>query len=555
MADFTPTPGIYGGIKRLVHKRLVHKRHLAALLAASLLSACSTSSGGQTGAYVMDEDAKQRVRERLSQSAQPYESASMLDMADKLAAEGSYEAAISLYRSAGGSDRQRLGLARALTLYGKPAAALTLTEGSQDPEMLTIRGNAALAMGDFQTSLQAFGEAVSLGGSNRARAGYGIALAVDGQIGRSLDVLEATTGDAAEANRALILIVSGQAESGTRILEDMIRRGSAGVRERQNLALGYLIMGRDADALAMASLDLDRQTAVETVGFYRQVQALDVPTRMRVLVLGVISPEWTRRDSGNLLVENTEEAADASLRMVEKPIEIAAAEPEPEPEPVEPEPEPEPEPEKEVLPANAPPPLEPEGWAVQIAAYRKIEELIAGWEILRAANMDILEFIPPRRSEVDFGDRLEKPDGFFYRLNAGPLETLAEARELCETLTERGTACWVRPPEVTEGKLPSGDEAKARNFPRGMAIDNPASEGLSGGLSADELAAEAPLKAAADSTADKPAEKPSDKPSEKPAGVKVTKPKAKDDSPKPADEGEGSDTGEGADDTDDSSDA
>ena len=94
------------------------------------------------------------------------------------------------------------------------------------------------------------------------------------------------------------------------------------------------------------------------------------------------------------------------------------------------------------------------GYALQIAAYRTMAHLERGVRILYDEAGDILKGLPPRYSEVDFGGRDTYPHGFFYRLNAGPLDSLEEANDKCAQLKDRGIACWVRPPEPAEGQLP-----------------------------------------------------------------------------------------------------
>ena len=104
---------------------------------------------------------------------------------------------------------------------------------------------------------------------------------------------------------------------------------------------------------------------------------------------------------------------------------------------------------------EVPPLLGPEGWALQIGAYRTIKNLMRGWSILYGQSGDLLKDIPPRRSEVVLENKGGGPGGFYYRLNAGPLKTFGQARDLCAALQARGTSCWIRPPEKTEGNLPS----------------------------------------------------------------------------------------------------
>ncbi len=124
------------------------------------------------------------------------------------------------------------------------------------------------------------------------------------------------------------------------------------------------------------------------------------------------------------------------------------------------EPTPEPVQQAQEDPGGVPALLGPEGWALQIAAYRTKEELRPGWEKLKAKYFDIIGHLAPRRSEIDFGDRETQPNGYYYRLNAGPLTSYEEARVACEKIQEMGTDCWVRPPEIAEGDLPESEQDK-----------------------------------------------------------------------------------------------
>ena len=110
-----------------------------------------------------------------------------------------------------------------------------------------------------------------------------------------------------------------------------------------------------------------------------------------------------------------------------------------------------------------PPLLNNEGYALQIAAYRKADQLVEGWNILHKRYADLIGTLSPRRSEVDFGKRNKDPKGFFYRLNAGPLTTFEEAKVLCDQIISRGGPCWVRSPEPAEGHLPK-EQPKPENF-------------------------------------------------------------------------------------------
>jgi len=178
----------------------------------------------------------------------------------------------------------------------------------------------------------------------------------------------------------------------------------------------------------------------DTLMFYESLKSLPLQNRMAALVTGTIDPEQNRQEAANLVVEDNDSKKMAASR-------LTAPQPVIEPEPVQVE---APVVDLDVLP----PMVEPTGWALQIGAYRDIPALMTGMKILYSKNDDIIGTIPPRRSEVKFPDNGTKgPRGFFYRLNAGPLQSRVAAQNLCKELKARGTDCWVRPPEKSEGKL------------------------------------------------------------------------------------------------------
>jgi len=110
---------------------------------------------------------------------------------------------------------------------------------------------------------------------------------------------------------------------------------------------------------------------------------------------------------------------------------------------------------------------------LQIAAYRKKSELMPGWRKLKKKYFSIIGKLQPRRSEIDLGKAKYKggPHGFYYRLNAGPLTSLKAAEVACRKIRKEGTDCWVRVPEVAEGKVAVKDSAKARKFRRKVYQD------------------------------------------------------------------------------------
>ncbi|MBO6504862.1 MAG: tetratricopeptide repeat protein [Kordiimonadaceae bacterium] len=419
---------------------------------ALTISACGYGTG----------TAPQVARAQSAVSTQ--QSGGLMQIADEMAAKGDHESAIPLYRHLATTTRSPLaitGLADSQMAMGNLESAFAMLEALVRDQSSPLPGvtfysygKAALALGDFDTALVGFTAAAELmTGDERPLSGKAVALAATGNTQEAISTLMGSEDPSSRSNLALVLAASGESERAIDLLVSLVSDGSAEARDRQNLAMAYLMNGREDKAYQIARIDLDAASVDDTFTFYRSLTSLSEAARMRALVTGTIDPEWTREETANLQLEDSVDRQLAATRFVSEPKLVAEA---PAPEVVE----------EKVAPANyiikeAPPLLEPEGWALQIGAYRTIDRLVKGWNILYERNLDILADIPPRRSEIDFGAREEGPSGFYYRLNAGPLKTLSKAREICTELRERGTRCWIRPPESTEGKLPGTDVAEA----------------------------------------------------------------------------------------------
>lgn len=401
---------------------------------------------------------------RASSAPAVERSGGLYGIASDMAAKGDHEGAIPLFRHLAATTRSPesiTGLANSQMAMGNLESAFQILQALVSDQSTPLPGStyysygkAALALGEFDTALVGFTAAADLMPADpRPRSGKAIALAATGNIAQALTTLHGANDLSSLSNKALVFAAAGSPETAVKILEPLVTSGAAEARDRQNLAMAYLLAGREDRAYQIARLDLDAASVDATFTFYRGLASLGHTDRMRALVTGTIDPAWSRRETANLTLEDTTDRSLAAARFVSEPKLMAEA---PAPEPVK----------EEVVPTNykpgdVPPLLEPEGWALQIGAYRTIERLMRGWEILYERNIDILADIPPRRSEIDFGERNGPPSGFYFRLNAGPLKTLAEAKALCDELKNRGTSCWIRPPETSEGKLPQTTIAEA----------------------------------------------------------------------------------------------
>jgi Flp pilus assembly protein TadD len=389
------------------------------------------------------------------------------DLAHHFLDQGNYAMAIPMFRQAirskGRSPSLLNGLAESLIAVGQYNEAIktykaSLNRDGSNASALLGLGNAYLAFGDLPLAESFYRSALVAGYSGTApHAGLAITLDANGRHDEAMSVmaegLNHHIGDVDLLNnKALSLVLHGEVTDAIEILEALVRKSGSSIEMRQNLALAYTFNGEHDKAIAMAAIDYDAELSAEAVSNFGLLKGLDPATRTRALLYGIINEREDREQAANLKVTGDEETKlETAKRLTEK-------EPEPKPEPVKkPIMLPKPKPKIEL-----PPMIEPEGWAVQIAAYRFAREVMPGWRKLHKKYNDIIGDLEPRRSEVDFGERDGKgPQGSFYRLNAGPLENFKLAFEVCQKLIAAGGECWIRPPEPAEGKLPAkGDDAE-----------------------------------------------------------------------------------------------
>lgn len=371
-------------------------------------------------------------------------------IANELSASGDHAAAIPIYRHLGASNGDPAALdALATSLiaqgaYDEATHALNLLVAREQATETTwySLGKVKLASGMFQEALAAFDHANTLEPNHpKTLSGRAIALAALGRTSEAIAAFDTNSDNLTLGNKAMIFAATGQADAAVALLEPLIQSGKSTARERQNLAMAYLLDGKEQRARQLAQLDLDAATINETFTFYRSLTSLGESHRMQALVTGSVNPEWNRKAQANLQIKESQTSTAAAKRITAPVVKKVAASLKTAPV-------------KDYVFKEIPPLIEPEGWALQIGAYRTLKNLMKGWTILYRTSGDLLQDIPPRRSEVDFGKKENGPKGFYYRLNAGPLKTFTEAKTLCEALKGRGTKCWIRPPEKTEGKLP-----------------------------------------------------------------------------------------------------
>lgn len=392
------------------------------------------------------------------------------DLAHHFLKQGNYAMAIPMFRQALRTKGLRPsllnGLGESLIAIGQYDEAIktykvSLNKDSSNAAALLGLGNSYLAFGDLPLAESYFRSSLVAGYPGTApHAGLAITLDANNRHEEAMNVMaEGLSHHLDDAdllnNKALSLALHNDAKAAIEILEALVRRKDSSIEMRQNLALAYTFNGNQTKALRMAAIDYDADLAAEAVSNFGMIMGLDPATRTRALLYGLVNEREDGEQAANLKVTGDEATKlETAKRLTEKP--------KPKPKPIM---LPKPKPKVEL-----PPMIEPEGWAVQIAAYRFAREVMPGWRMLHKKYNDIIGHLEPRRSEVDFGEREGKgPKGGFYRLNAGPLKNFKLAFAVCQELIAAGGECWIRPPEPAEGKLPSQDndadkaEAKPAN--------------------------------------------------------------------------------------------
>jgi tetratricopeptide (TPR) repeat protein len=404
---------------------------------------------------------------------------SLLHMADAMANEGAYTAAIPLYRRAyqkSGHSQALIGLGRALTASGEyleaikvfkaagadnsnalrgmanaytaldqPGDALplldkALTQNPADTDALSSKAVALDLLGRYDDAAALYEQGLKLDPEHAGlRHNYGLALALTGtDLPRALELLRAATAKA-----------------------------SGSPAERQTLALAYALAGNDTAASHLLSIDLGGAETTQKLAYFQLIKAMPTGQRFNAVIAANLHPKHDLTAPANRAFAPSDDIkAVTTTRVLQEtaPPAIAASAVEAKPEPATPEAK---------VPDNQSPPAEtsqpvtkhlklkahseassseltdnafPKDWSVQIAAYRHTNQADKGWKILSARYKDIIGTFKPDQYLVDFGDREKKPKGKFYRLVSGPMKSRAEAVAVCEKLQEKGAECIVRPP-------------------------------------------------------------------------------------------------------------
>jgi len=376
---------------------------------------------------------------RRAMKYHPFASAPLVGLGDSLRAVGQYQGAEQAYQSALSRNEKNLralrGLGKTYIALHRPAMAVPMLNDavSLNPRDVESISSLALALelqGNVGAAMAAYKDGLDIDPDNlKLLTNYGMSLALQSRYDQAIDMLKRAA-----------------------------QHKDAGASQRQNLAMAFALAGNEVMSSRLLAIDNGPELTNENLSYFRVLAGLTSEARFDTVVRQSTSPKTSLAKPANETYDDNSRTRNVTVaRLVEVPPEPMAVV--------------EPEEDKDV-----PPLLGPQGWALQIAAYRKKSELMPGWKKLKKKYFDIIGTLEPRRSEVDLGEAKYKggPHGFYYRLNAGPLTSLKEAQIACREIRTRGTDCWVRVPEVAEGTVPVDDAEKARKFRRKVYSDKTA---------------------------------------------------------------------------------
>jgi Flp pilus assembly protein TadD len=214
---------------------------------------------------------------------------SSMRLADSAAAQGDHETAATLYRQEFTANPDSidalLGLGRSYrnlgqTQRGEQALREALSRRGDDPDILLELGRTQLAAGRSDAALETLQRAQAAAPRDlRIITAHGIALDhlsrhAEAQVEYNKGLRIDPTDFALLSNLALSRGLSGAPEEGIQILRELVRDSEATARTRGNLALLYGISGREREARATLSVDLDEAQIDENIAYYRNLREM-----------------------------------------------------------------------------------------------------------------------------------------------------------------------------------------------------------------------------------------------------------------------------------------
>ncbi|RVT94253.1 SPOR domain-containing protein [Sphingomonas crocodyli] len=341
----------------------------------------------------------------------------------------------------------------------------------QDANYRALLGRAYLANGRFGSAETAFGDAQALDATmGRIAVIKALAELAQGKADAALATLDGLKADQADAEAGLALMLAGRREAGLDMIEAAARAPGADARARQNLALGYALLGRWDAASATAARDVPADQIPDRLRRWSQIAAAQDPAQQVAALLGVapvqdpgmptalalVTPTVTPAEPAPVLAE----AAPQPEAIVEPAAPVAIAEQAPVAQPVV---APAPimavatiEKARTAAPARlAAPKARPVfamvskpksrtatvsrggDFTVQLGAFSSAHRTEAAWGRI-AGKAGYLAAYTPSGSDYRVGKAT------LYRLSVGGIATRAEAAKLCTRIKAAGGSCFVR---------------------------------------------------------------------------------------------------------------
>jgi Flp pilus assembly protein TadD len=175
---------------------------------------------------------------------------------------------------------------QAAKLAGKATKALAAKDNSravkfaEDAVALAPReaghrvllGRAYIAAGRFVSAEAALTDALALNPADgQAELSLALTRIALGKWDQARDMLVAAKGRVGESDRGLALALAGDKAGGVEALEAAARMEGADAKARQNLALGYALSGRWAEAASVAAQDLSPALVKTRMGEWAQL--------------------------------------------------------------------------------------------------------------------------------------------------------------------------------------------------------------------------------------------------------------------------------------------
>ncbi|WP_221791794.1 SPOR domain-containing protein [Aquisediminimonas sediminicola] len=136
-------------------------------------------------------------------------------------------------------------------------AEAAVADDLRNPDYRALLGRAYLAAGRFASAAQSFQDSIELGGdTGRTSMNLALAQIAQGNREQALAALDRARPSVAAADYGLGLALAGNTGQAIEVLERAARTDGAGARERQNLALSYALAGRWAEARTTAAQDV-----------------------------------------------------------------------------------------------------------------------------------------------------------------------------------------------------------------------------------------------------------------------------------------------------------